>query len=237
MRGRSSQRTPGYLRRRGPIQATGLARSDQIGSVRRLDPACWSRTVEWLISVTRNSAPSTLDGGLVGSTSEIKGGDGSGRLVSFHRNTSSQPRGSAPPALKKRFPSKCLGNGGRASACTNLIYSQLGGGFAWHSEPASTYFHVVRASASASHPRRSRSGGTLDRYGLMSRIGVPSSMSTPRTRSTGPSLRINSTTVRAMGFGRRGERVANTPCGRLSVGGFTTSFSPSARSNAQMTNK
>ena len=36
-------------------------------------------------------------------------------------------------------------------------------------------------SASASHPRRSFSAGTLDRYGLMSSTGVPSSMSTPRT--------------------------------------------------------
>ena len=38
MRGRSSHRTPGSLRRRGPIQVSGLARSDQIGSVRM-----WSR--------------------------------------------------------------------------------------------------------------------------------------------------------------------------------------------------
>ena len=38
-----------------------------------------------------------------------------------------------------------------------------------------------RSSASSSHPRRNASAGMLDRYGLMSRIGVPSSMSTPWT--------------------------------------------------------
>ena len=41
----------------------------------------------------------------------------------------------------------------------------------------------------------------------MSRIGVPSSMSMPRTRSLLPSRESSSTTVSAMGFGRRGERV------------------------------
>ena len=66
------------------------------------------------------------------------------------------------------------------------------------------------ASAAASQPRRSRSGGTLDRYGLMSRIGVPSSMSTPATRSRQPSRAISSTTVNPIGLGRCGERVANT---------------------------
>jgi len=35
----------------------------------------------------------------------------------------------------------------------------------------------------------------------------------------------------------RGERVANTPCGRSSFGGVTTRSHPSARSNAQMTNR
>ena len=39
MRGRSSHRTPGFLRRRGPIQVNGLARSDQIGSVKMLRAA------------------------------------------------------------------------------------------------------------------------------------------------------------------------------------------------------
>jgi len=37
----------------------------------------------------------------------------------------------------------------------------------------------ARSSASSSQPRRSDSEGMLDMYGLMSRIGVPSSMSTP----------------------------------------------------------
>ena len=41
---------------------------------------------------------------------------------------------------------------------------------------------------------------------------MPSSMSMPRTRSLHPSRPSSSTVVRAMGLGRRGERVANTPC-------------------------
>jgi hypothetical protein len=76
-----------------------------------------------------------------------------------------------------------------------------------------------RFSASSSHPRRSRSSATLERYGLMSRMGVPSSMSTPRTRRRDPSRPSSSTTVRPIGLGRHGERVANTPWGRSSQGG------------------
>ena len=94
---------------------------------------------------------------------------------------------------------------------------------------------ALLASATASHPRRSRSSGTFERYGLMSRIGVPSSMSMPRTRRTAPSRDSNSTTVNPIGFGRRGERVAKTPCCRSSLGGVTRSVYPSERSNAQMT--
>ena len=58
----------------------------------------------------------------------------------------------------------------------------------------------------------------LDMYGLMSRIGVPSSMSTPWTCSEAPSRRRSSTTVSAIGFGRNGERVAKTPCGDVFAG-------------------
>jgi TolB-like protein len=72
------------------------------------------------------------------------------------------------------------------------------------------------------------SSGTLDRYGLMSRIGVSSSMSTPRTCRRRPSRRMSSTTVSAIGFGRRGDRVAKTPCGRSSLGGRACSSQPSA---------
>ncbi len=53
----------------------------------------------------------------------------------------------------------------------------------------------------------------------MSTTGDPSSMSTPATRSLLPSRPSSRTTVRPSGFGRRGDRVANTPCGRVSVGG------------------
>jgi hypothetical protein len=69
----------------------------------------------------------------------------------------------------------------------------------------------------------------------MSRIGAPSSMSIPRMRRIPPSRESNSTTVSPIGFGRRGERVANTPCGRSSVGGFPTRLNPSERSNSQIT--
>ena len=44
-------------------------------------------------------------------------------------------------------------------------------------------------------------------------------MSRPRTRRERPSCDNSSTTVSPIGFGRRGDRVANTPWGRLSVGG------------------
>ena len=92
MRGRSSHRTPAFLWRRGPIEASGLARSDQIGSVKIWESLCWSSNVEWLTSVTRSSLPATRDGGFDGSTSATKRADGSGRLVSFHRKTSKKPR-------------------------------------------------------------------------------------------------------------------------------------------------
>src|SRR5437868_4041477 len=69
----------------------------------------------------------------------------------------------------------------------------------------------------------------------MSRIGVPSSMSTPRTCSSTPSRRRSSTTVSPIGFGRRGERVANTPCGRVSNGGEANSSKSRERSNSQRT--
>src|SRR5262249_44040895 len=93
-----------------------------------------------------------------------------------------------------------------------------------------------RASASASHPRRRLDSGTLDRYGFRSRIGVPSSMSTPRTRSAPPSRSSSSTTVRPIGFGRLGERVAKTPCRRpLSAGGVAVRSNPSERSKTHST--
>ena len=141
--GRSSQRTPGSLRRRGPTMASGPARSDQIGSVKMWEPLCWSRTVEWLIMVTRSWSPSTRDGGLDGSTSETNRADGSGRLVSFHRKTSRKPRAEEALESKKRFPSKCLGNGGApAPCCTISIYSQFSG---WGGRP-----RVVEADGTAS---------------------------------------------------------------------------------------
>ena len=103
---------------------------------------------------------------------------------------------------------------------------------------ATTDRHSARrrlASASASQPRRSRSGGTLDRYGLRSRIGVPSSMSTPATRSRQPSRAISSTTVNPIALGRCGDRVANTPWGRSSEGGHAVSATPSTRSKTHST--
>ncbi len=41
--------------------------------------------MEWLISVTRSSLPSTRDGGFDCVTSAMKRGDGSGRVLSFQR--------------------------------------------------------------------------------------------------------------------------------------------------------
>jgi hypothetical protein len=110
-RGRSSNRTPGARRRRGPSDENGLARSAQIGSVKTFTPSTCSSIVEWFTNVARNSSPSTPEGGLEGSTSKTKRGDGSGRLVSFHRRASKNPCACGAFGLKKRRPSKCFGNG------------------------------------------------------------------------------------------------------------------------------
>lgn len=68
----------------------------------------------------------------------------------------------------------------------------------------------------------------------MSRMGVLSTMSAPRTISTGPSGVERSTLSRRthdspMGLGRNGERVANTPRRTLppSLGGRTVADQPS----------
>src|SRR5262245_65423194 len=50
--GRSSNAMPGGTTRRGPMNPTGLARFDHWGSVRRLTPSIWTRTVEWPTHVT-----------------------------------------------------------------------------------------------------------------------------------------------------------------------------------------
>ncbi len=47
----------------------------------------------------------------------------------------------------------------------------------------------------------------------MSRSGVPSRQSRPRTRKQAPSMPRSSTTETAIGFGRAGERSAKVPRG------------------------
>lgn len=97
--------------------------------------------MEWLISVTRSWLPSTEDGGFDCSTSKTKRADGFGRLVSFHRKTSRKPRAEEAFGLKKRFPSKCLGNGGApVPCCTHLIFTH----------------NLLAVSARAGHPRGRR---------------------------------------------------------------------------------
>lgn len=73
---------------------------------------CWSSTVEWFTRVARNSPPSTRRGGIDCLISETNAGDGSMRLVAFHRKTSSHPSACGASGLKKRLPSKCFGNCG-----------------------------------------------------------------------------------------------------------------------------
>ena len=146
IRGRFSHRTPGALRRRGPIAASGLARSDQIGSVNMCELLCWSSTVEWLISVTRNWFSSTQDGGFDCSTSETKRADGSGRLVSFHRKTSRKPRAGEAFGLKKRFPSKCLGNGGAPVPCSTNLYLLTVSSAGWSPRIAAVEIHSPKTS-------------------------------------------------------------------------------------------
>src|SRR5215469_3474143 len=62
-------------------------------------------------------------------------------------------------------------------------------------------------------------------------------MSMPRTWSFGPNRPRSSTTVNPIGFGRRGDLVAKTPCCRLSLGGVPSSSKPSDRSKIQSTNR
>src|SRR5256884_7355730 len=68
----------------------------------------------------RSSAlPFTRGGGWDGSTSGMKLGDGSGRLVSFHRMTSPKPGTCGASGLKKRLPSK------RSEEHTSELQSRL----------------------------------------------------------------------------------------------------------------
>jgi hypothetical protein len=63
---------------------------------------------------------------------------------------------------------------------------------------------------------------------------VPSSKSSPFTDKMSPEIPASSTKLMPIGFGRCGERVANTPR-RLSLrGGSTLGRQPSARSNQKM---
>ena len=57
MGGRSSKRSPGGVRRRGPAKLTGLARADHWGSVSTLTPSSWISSVAWPTQVTVGSAP------------------------------------------------------------------------------------------------------------------------------------------------------------------------------------
>jgi hypothetical protein len=112
MGGRSVKRTPGVRWRRGPTPESGLARSDQTGSVKIFRPLACSRTVEWFISVTRICCSGSERTGTEGCTSWRKAGGFAPRIVSFQRRTSSNPRACFPSGLKKRTPSKWEGNKG-----------------------------------------------------------------------------------------------------------------------------
>ena len=60
----------------------------------------------------------------------------------------------------------------------------------------------------------------LTTKGLISRMGVPSSMSMPRTCSTFWSLANSSSTDNPIGLRRLGEQMLNTPRGAFRWGGF-----------------
>ena len=155
MRGRSCHRTPGSRWRRGPIEVNGLARFDQIGSVKTWIPLCWSSSVEWLTIVTSSSRPSTRSGGLDGSTSEIKRGEGSIRLVSFHRRRSRKPRVCGAPGLKKRLPSKWL-ESCAWPCCTNLYLRTLSGGLVPQKAPTCRTGRSYAAPTGARHLNRKK---------------------------------------------------------------------------------
>ena len=64
-------------------------------------------------------------GGFVCSTSATRRGDGSGRLVSFHRRASRKPRTCGASGLKKRLPSKCFGNSGVPSSSGEPVWASF----------------------------------------------------------------------------------------------------------------
>ena len=64
MGGRSSSLSPGACTRRGPVNETGLARSDQMGSVRIFTPSAWMRNVLCPTGVTSSCPFATRAGGL-----------------------------------------------------------------------------------------------------------------------------------------------------------------------------
>ena len=88
-------------------------------------------------------------------------------------------------------------------------------------------------STSESHPSEaSGNASTVARYGLISRIGVPSTRSALPTIRLEPSIPMSGNEVMPIGFGRCGERVAKTPR-RFAVprGGRTRGFQEELRWN------
>src|ERR1700677_4001844 len=63
MRGSCSKFRPGGRTRFGPAQLTGLARSENIGSIRTAEPENCRRKLEWPIKVTAKSPGATGGGG------------------------------------------------------------------------------------------------------------------------------------------------------------------------------
>ena len=66
MGGNWSKGMPGGLTRLGPAKVTGLARSDQIGSVRMLSPPVWIKSVAWPTMVTRKASGAKRSAGAAG---------------------------------------------------------------------------------------------------------------------------------------------------------------------------
>src|SRR2546426_10342816 len=100
--GKSSNLRPGGVTRLGPAKPTGLARSDQCGSVRTWTPSSWIRSVEWPTHVNV-SAPG-LDRMALTSLATT------GRIAAHGSNVAAQTRQTKKPHRTHAHPGPNAGS-------------------------------------------------------------------------------------------------------------------------------
>src|SRR5580704_1413510 len=120
---------PGARWRGGPIQESGLARCDQIGSHRMFSPSSWIRTDECPTNVARIFPSSTRSGGVAPGGASIHLRQDEGLRVSIHLSTLPPPCIGAPSrGLKKCSPSKWSELGPLKSGISGWVALFLRGG-------------------------------------------------------------------------------------------------------------